>query len=334
MTGMDPGEAAEIAARIGEYASVDQPLGALTTYKVGGVAAVMATPTTVDELLHAAAVAREAGLTVLIVGRGSNMLVCDDGFAGLAISLTSLATSGTERADGIVIHPPEPDGEVAVVAGGAVALPVLARRTAAAGVTGFEWAVGVPGSVGGAVRMNAGGHGSDMAASLREADVVDLRRGERRWVAAARLGLRFRGSALADHQVVVGVRLGLMQGDPAEAEERLAEIVRWRRENQPGGQNAGSVFVNPVPGELAAAQIIDSLGLRGFRLGGASVSDKHANFIQADPGAAAADVHAVMCHVREVVERETGRRLRSEVRLVGFPPMADDHDDMHTGVDW
>ena len=336
MTSFDP---VALAAVIGECAAVDRPLGALTTYKVGGRAAVLAAPRTVDELLRVASVAREAGAPVLVVGRGSNMLVCDDGFAGVAVTLGALVLSGSGsgsgRADGITIHPAGSDGRVAVVAGGAVALPVLARRTASAGVVGFEWAVGVPGSVGGAVRMNAGGHGSDMAASLVEADVVDLLRGERRSVVAERLGLRFRGSALADHQVVVAARLDLAQGDPAEAEEHLAAIVKWRRENQPGGQNAGSVFVNPVPGELAAAQVIDSLGLRGLRIGGASVSDKHANFIQADPGARAADVYAVMCRVREVVERETGRRLRSEVRLVGFPPLADDgDDDLHTGVDW
>lgn len=328
-------DASALAARIGPCASVDQPLGALTTYKVGGRVAVLAAPTTVEELLRVASVAREAGVPVLMIGRGSNMLVCDDGFDGVAVTLTSLAVSDSERADGITIGMADATGRVEVVAGGAVALPVLARRTASAGVTGFEWAVGVPGSVGGAVRMNAGGHGSDMEASLVEAEVVDLLRGERKWLPASRLGLRFRGSALADHQVVVAVRLALSAGDPAEAEERLAEIVRWRRENQPGGQNAGSVFVNPVPGELAAAQVIDSLGLRGLRVGGASVSEKHANFIQAETGARAADVYAVMCRVREAVERETGRRLRSEVRLVGFPPLAaDDHDELHTGVDW
>jgi len=333
VTGLSDAE--RLAARLGRCAAVDQPLGALTTYKVGGNAAVLATPDSVDELLHVAAVARAEGVPLLVIGRGSNMLVSDDGFAGVAVSLTALVLADSERADGIAIGAPGADGRVEVVAGGAVALPVLARRTAAVGVTGFEWAVGVPGSVGGAVRMNAGGHGSDMAASLVEAEVVDLHRGERRWLAAARLGLRFRGSALADHQVVLAARLALQNGDQAEAEERLTEIVRWRRENQPGGQNAGSVFVNPVPGELAAAQVIDSLGLRGLRVGGASVSDKHANFIQAEPGATASDVYAVMCRVRELVERETGRRLRSEVRLVGFPALtADDHDELHKGVDW
>ena len=107
-------------------------------------------------------------------------------------------------------------------------------------------------------------------------------------------------------------------GDQQESEREIAEIVRWRRENQPGGQNAGSVFVNPIPGQLSAGELIDRAGLRGFRVGGAFVSDKHANFIQAGDGATAADVKAVIEQVRDRVAAETGYELRSEVRLVGF----------------
>ncbi len=112
--------------------------------------------------------------------------------------------------------------------------------------------------------------------------------------------------------------LQLRVGDVEASEREIAEIVRWRRENQPGGQNAGSVFVNPIPGELSAGELIDRVGLRGFRIGGAFVSDKHANFIQAGDGATAADVKAVIDEVRGRVARETGFELRSEVRLVGF----------------
>ena len=164
---------------------------------------------------------------------------------------------------------------------------MLARRTAAAGLTGFEWAVGVPGSVGGAVRMNAGGHGSDIAACLVDVDVVDLAAagaGRRASRPAEALGLRFRGSDLGDDEVVVAARLQLAPGDRAAAEATIDEIVRWRREHQPGGQNCGSVFVNPVPGEVSAGSLVDGLGLRGFRIGTAWVSEKHANFIQAAEG--------------------------------------------------
>jgi UDP-N-acetylmuramate dehydrogenase len=170
--------------------------------------------------------------------------------------------------------------------------------------------------------MNAGGHGADIAGCLDAAELFDLHTGAHGWLGADRLGLRFRGSDVADHQVVLTARLVLARGDVAASEAMLSDIVKWRRENQPGGQNAGSVFVNPIPGELAAAQLIDRLGLRGFAIGGAFVSDKHANFVQALPGAEAADVLRVMRHVRSRVAAETGFELRSEVRLVGFDDLA------------
>lgn len=287
------------------FATADEALGPFTTYKLGGPALVLATPLDVEQLLLVAEAVRLTGLPVLVVGRGSNLLVADEGFPGIAISLASMAE--WVEFDDTVVH-----------AGAAVALPVLARRCAAAGLVGFEWAVGVPGSVGGAVRMNAGGHGSDMAASLQGAHVLDLRTARRGWVAVDQLGLHFRGSALADHQVVLDARLQLEHGDADAAMAAIAEIVRWRREHQPGGQNAGSVFVNPVPGELPAALLIDQLGLRGVRVGGAFVSEKHANFIQAEDGATAADVRSVMEFVRSAVLDATGVALRSEVKLVGF----------------
>jgi UDP-N-acetylmuramate dehydrogenase len=209
---------------------------------------------------------------------------------------------------------------VLVRVGGATPLPVAARQLSALGIAGFEWAVGVPGTIGGAVRMNAGGHGSDMVASLVDADVLDMRSGVMHRVPAADLGLRFRGSDLADHHVVVNVGLALERATPGAGDAAIADIVRWRRDNQPGGQNAGSVFVNPDNGARSAGEIIDRLGLRGLRIGGAAVSDKHANFVQADAGATSADVVRVMLEVHRRVLEAEGLSLRSEVRLVGFPP--------------
>jgi UDP-N-acetylmuramate dehydrogenase len=172
--------------------------------------------------------------------------------------------------------------------------------------------------------MNAGGHGSDMAACLDHVDVFDLDAGGLSTLGVDDLGLRFRASALASSAVVVGAHLRLAFGDREASEREIAEIVRWRREHQPGGQNCGSVFVNPVPYEVAAGGLIDSLGLRGFRIGTAWVSEKHANFVQASDGGRAADVRAVIEAVRAQVAEQTGYRLRSEVRLVGF----DDTDPM------
>jgi UDP-N-acetylmuramate dehydrogenase len=194
---------------------------------------------------------------------------------------------------------------------------VAARRTVRAGLTGFEWAVGVPGSIGGAVRMNAGGHGSDMAASLIEARVVDLTHPRNDGVVPlVQLELGYRRSAVAPHHVVVAATLGLRPGDRAAGEREIAEIVAWRRANQPGGQNAGSVFTNP-PGD-SAGRLIDSAGCKGMRLGSAEVSPKHANFFQADAGGSADDVRALMETVRRRVRDHSGVDLHPETRLVGF----------------
>jgi UDP-N-acetylmuramate dehydrogenase len=294
------------AAVLGSRARRDVPLGPLTTYRVGGPAALFVTVDDVADLdlVHRAVVA--GAVEVLVVGKGSNLLVADAGFPGLALVLgegfATVDIAGTT-----------------VTAGAAAALPVVARRTAAASLTGFEWAVGVPGSIGGAVRMNAGGHGSDMAASLRAAHLVDLATGEDRHVPAADLALGYRRSAVRRDQVVVSAELGLEAGDRATAEAKIAEIVRWRRENQPGGQNAGSVFTNPP--EDAAGRLIDVAGAKGLRLGSAQVSPKHANFIIADPGGRADDVWALMVEVRRRVAVATGTVLVPETRLVGFPAL-------------
>lgn len=311
----------QLSARLGPLVRRDRPLAPLTTYRVGGAAALYVDARSVDDLVAVAEVRLATGVPVLVVGRGSNMLVADAGFAGIAVSVADFASQ---------VEVPETRGgfgeEVVVVAGGGAALPVVARRTAAAGVTGFEWAVGVPGSIGGAVRMNAGGHGSDMAACLVDAGVIDMDdpARSRRRIAVDDIGLRFRASSLAPSQIVIDARLALRVGDRERSEREISEIVRWRREHQPGGQNCGSVFVNPVPGEVTAGGLIDELGLRGFTIGSSWVSEKHANFVQAADGGSAADVRAVIEAVRERVESATGYRLRSEVRLVGF----DDADPM------
>lgn len=311
----------EALARLGSIATANESLAQYTTYRVGGDAAVFASPRNEDDLHLVAEVVRDTGLPTLVVGRGSNLLVADAGFAGIVVSLANMAE--WVRFEDVVVN-----------VGAAMALPVLARRCVAAGLVGFEWAVGVPGSVGGAVRMNAGGHGSDMAASLVGVHLLDLRTTNNAWVAVDKLHLRFRGSDIADHQVVIDAQLLLQRGDTEAAEATLTEIVRWRREHQPGGQNAGSVFVNPIPGQLAAAELIDKIGLRGFRIGGAAVSEKHANFIQAGENCTAADVRAVIEHVRAEVKRTAGVELRSEVTLVGFDdlPWANDVTLHHTGI--
>jgi UDP-N-acetylmuramate dehydrogenase len=301
----EPAALDAVAAALGPRAQRDVPLGPRTTYRVGGAATLFVTIEDDEDLAAVASAAAGHDIDVLVVGKGSNLLVADGGFAGLALAL---GDGFAEVAiDGVRVH-----------AGGAAALPVVARRTVAAGLSGFEWAVGVPGSVGGAVRMNAGGHGSDMAATLVGVRVIDLRTGEDGDVPARALELGYRRSVLHPHQLVVAAELALDLGDRAQGERELADIVAWRRANQPGGPNAGSVFTNP-DGD-SAGRLIDAAGLKGLRVGTASVSTKHANFIQADEGGRADDVHALMQLVAERVVAATGVRLHPETRLVGFNP--------------
>lgn len=300
------GRAEDLAALgedLGPKASHDHPLGAMTTYRVGGTASLFVEPGDEEELLEVGRCLGRREVPVLVVGKGSNLLVSDSGFAGLAIALGP--GFGTIDIDGRTVR-----------AGGAVSLPVLARRTAAAGLHGLEWAVGVPGSVGGAVAMNAGGHGSDTAATLVAYRWVDLLAAEVHDDPAGRLTFGYRYAALSGTDVVVSAVHRLEPGDPAEGKATIEEIVRWRRANQPGGSNAGSVFTNPP--DDSAGRLIDACGLKGFRIGSAEVSLKHANFIQADHGGSADDVRRVIDHVQEVVRRETGVDLRIELRMIGF----------------
>jgi UDP-N-acetylmuramate dehydrogenase len=285
------------------------PLGALTTYRVGGAAALLVTAATGPDLGVVARARAASGLPVLAVGRGSNLLVCDAGFPGIAVVLDQ-AGFGAVDICGSVVR-----------AGAAAALPVLARQTVEAGLTGFEWAVGVPGSLGGAVRMNAGGHGSDMAACLTRAWVADLGAGGAEQVRTrAEMAYGYRRSSIGSEQVVTRAELALEPGDPQRGREAIRAIVRWRREHQPGGQNAGSVFTNP-PGD-SAGRLVDAAGLRGLRWGTATVSAKHANFIQADPDGSADDVYALMRLVRDRVREQLGVELGAEVKLIGFPVLS------------
>ena len=310
----------------GKRAHTDVSLAQFTTYRVGGNAALHVHVESIDDLAAISAVLAQVDLPLLVIGRGSNMLIADTGFQGLAITLGSFLEyiDLPDRTD----DGGSQDGSLAVepiaLFGGSVPLPVAARQSVHRGLTGFEWGVGVPGTIGGAVRMNAGGHGSDMASSLVSARIFHLLRGVEAHVDAVDLGLRFRGSAIADHHVVLSATLNLGWATDTQAtENQLSEIVKWRRENQPGGQNAGSVFVNPVPGEVSAGALIDQIGMRGFRIGTAHVSEKHANFIQSEDGGLASDVVQVMAEIRRRVKDATGYDLRSEIRLAGFDAAID-----------
>jgi UDP-N-acetylmuramate dehydrogenase len=299
---------AELGEKLSEIAglgvSIGESLASFTTFKVGGPAELLVRVHTEFALSQLASVLSVNPPTeILVIGQGSNLLIGDEGFAGVVIVCDEEFANW--NADGTL-----------VTAGAAVKLPVLARQCARLGLSGLEWMVGVPGSIGGAVCMNAGGHGSDVANNLVHARLVDLRTGLHRTTGPEELALRYRHSAITRLEIVVSASFQCAEGDTGMIENELAEIVRWRREHQPGGANCGSVFTNP-PGD-SAGRLIDAAGLRGFQIGAASVSTKHANFIQAGVGATASDIWTVVAHVRRRVFAEFGVALHPEVRTVGF----------------
>jgi UDP-N-acetylmuramate dehydrogenase len=296
---------------LGVRAARRRPLGPLTTYGVGGPAALLVEVDGPDDLAPVRAALMGSGVPVCVIGRGSNLLVADHGFEGVVVRL----------GDGFnAVRLPDPLAAGAppfvVRAGAATPLPVLARQAADAGWSGLTWAVGVPGSVGGAVRMNAGGHGADMAGCLRRYTWVDLLREEGGTDDVTRLRYGYRTSSIEPSEVVLEAEFAVTPGAREVEQAEVSSIVRWRREHQPGGSNAGSVFTNP-PGD-SAGRLIEQAGLKGFRIGTAHVSEKHANFIQADKGGRADDVRAVMEHVRDRVLAQCGVALTAEVRLLGF----------------
>ena len=283
-----------------------EPLARRTSYKLGGPARLFVAVARIGVLWDVADALAGEPMPVLVVGRGSNLLVADEGFDGVVVSLDVGAFGEIEVTDGIV------------AAGGSAPLPRLARTASSQGRGGLEWCVGVPGSVGGAVRQNAGCFGSEVVERLVDADVVSLADRVQRTVAVADLDLGYRHSNVATTDVVVAARFTTTPIDPSDAAEEMRRVTRWRRDHQPGGTlNAGSVFKNP-PGEAAGA-VIDRLGLKGFEVGAVRVSERHANFIEAGAGASAADVHRLVVEVRERVQAATGIVLEPEIQFVGFP---------------
>lgn len=283
----------------------DVALAAYTTYKLGGPADLMVEADSPAVLVKVAQAMGADPRPVLVIGRGSNLLVADAGFRGVVLRL------GRGFSQVIV-------DEVGIVeAGGSLSLPRMARAASEAGRGGLEWCVGVPGSVGGAVRQNAGCFDRETVDVLVDVEMVDLADGSVSRFPATSLDLGYRSSNLVSTQVVTRARFATTVSDPGRSAEEMRVVTRWRRDHQPGGTlNAGSVFKNPL--DVAAAVVIDGLGLKGFTIGEVRVSARHANFIEAGPGATADDVHRLIETVRSRVDQETGRLLEPEVQYVGF----------------
>jgi UDP-N-acetylmuramate dehydrogenase len=293
----------EIQGRV----EVDHPLAALTTYRLGGPARLFVEPASVADVEALGRLLPDE-LEVLTLGRGSNVVVSDAGWPGVVIRLGS-AFAGIEAAL---------DAEgTGLRAGAGTPLPTLANWAARRGLGGLEFLVAIPGSVGGAVRMNAGAHGTSVDRTLAAVTLYDLggaRRIETR--RAADLGLTYRHSDVGERALVLEASFDLARADPDEIRTRMDAYRRHRSETQPGAlQNAGSVFKNP-PGD-SAGRLVEAAGLKGFSVGGASVSRLHANFFIASDGASAQDVYDLVHEVRARVRATSAVDLEPEVRFAG-----------------
>lgn len=292
-----------IRARAHGRCDLDVPLAPFTSYQLGGPAAVYLEAESDQDLAALAEALSVTGLPLLVVGRGSNMLVSDRGFDGIAVRLGG--GFRWARVDG-----------ARIAAGGAMPVPALASLAAGASLAGFEFAAAIPASLGGAVAMNAGAHHRSMSDVVVQATVFDLTAASSRVIAAADLGFVYRASALPAGSVVTGAVAALTPGDPAAIAGAMREAREWRRATQPIGlPNAGSVFKNP-PSE-AAGSLVERICGKGMRSGGASVSEVHANFIVTQPGATAADVHTLIRRIQAMVLDNAGVELETEVKLVG-----------------
>ena len=294
----------DIQRRVGVKTSRDEPLGRFTTMRVGGPADLFVTAHNRMELRALIRFARTRGLPHVILGRGSDVVISDRGIRGLVIQ---------NRAEGSRF-----EGDRYVAEAG-VPIARAATETQKAGLSGFEFGLAIPGTVGGAVWANAGAHESDVAAILDSADLL-LADGSEAHLPAAELGLAYRESRLKHGGEIADVVLSAtFLLHPASADEiraRLDDIRRWRQAHQPLGiPSAGSFFRNPS-GD-SAGRLIDEAGLKGVRLGGAVVSEKHANFIVNDQKGTAADVRRLGDLVRDEVERRHGVRLEPEVVFLG-----------------
>jgi UDP-N-acetylmuramate dehydrogenase len=292
-----------LRATCGDRVRTNVPMAPLTSFRVGGPAALYLEPEHDADLIAAADALVESGIAFVVVGKGSNLLASDLGFPGLVLRLGRgyrWAAREGER----------------LTAGGAMTLPALSGIAMQHGLSGLEFGVAIPATVGGAVRMNAGAHEGAMSDVVEQIEVFLLSGGRSTVIPAADAGFAYRSSRLPADGVITKITATLVATDPEEIRGRMDAAREWRRATQPLAEpNCGSVFKNP-PGDHAA-RLIEESGAKGRRVGGAVVSAKHANFIVAEAGALAADVAELIRQVRAIVLEKTGVDLEPEVHLVG-----------------
>jgi UDP-N-acetylmuramate dehydrogenase len=280
----------------------NEPMARYTTWRIGGPARYLALPADTEDVARALELAQDRGLPWIAVGLGSNLLVKDGGFPGVVIRLGK----GLDRF--------EMKGATAIVGAG-MPTPILARRTAEAGFVGVERFVGIPGSVGGGIYMNAGCHGAEFAEIVTEVTVMDSR-GKIKQLSRKQISFKYRSSNLEG--IVLEAKLGLGEESPAKLKELQAKLFRWRKAGTPFDQPCcGSTFTNPSGSPKTAGMLIDECGLKGFTIGGAQVSTLHANYIINKGTATASDVLKMIDHIRKTVAKKTSITLELECKIIG-----------------
>ena len=281
----------------------NESMAAHTTFKTGGPADLMLLPHTEDGLISVLRVLREESVPFSVIGRGSNLLVSDEGLHGAVVKLA-------ERMDGISVR------ENRVTAQAGASLRPICLEAIRAGLSGLEFAGGIPGSLGGAVAMNAGAYGGEIGDFITSVRVLD-RRFETLCLSAAELDFSYRRSAVAEQEyIVLDAEFTLPEGDPQASMDKMNELNARRRDKQPlNYPSAGSTFKRPA-GHFAGA-LIEQCGLKGFSIGGAQVSEKHARFIINMGDAFSRDIYELILHVQDTVLKETGVFLEPEVKMLG-----------------
>ena len=280
----------------------DEPLAAHCTFKIGGPADVFALPETEEQLCRVIALCKACGVKYYLLGNGSNILFADEGYNGAVLDISSMQ-------DTVEVH------GIQLTAGAGVRLSALCKTALEHGLAGLEFAYGIPGTVGGAVYMNAGAYGGEMKDVLTTVQYLTAE-GEVKETAAAELDLRYRHSIFEENgSCILSAQFALTPGEPEAIRAKMDELMAKRLDKQPLDKpSAGSTFKRPV-GAFAAA-LIDQCGLRGYRHGGAAVSEKHCGFVVNLGGATCADVLALCEEVRAIVKEKTGYDLEKEIRVV------------------
>lgn len=303
-----------------------EPMSRHTSFKVGGAARFFISPSSKEQLIDVILACKEEGIEYTVIGRGSNLIVSDEGYDGMIICLGD-GFSFIMKEDGDIERSVKEDGDIErsvkedggytyITASAGAGLISLSSQVRREGLAGLEFACGIPGSVGGAIYMNAGAHGGQMSDVVSRVTVID-RQGRAKKLSAEEMNFGYRHSAAMDEgYVVVDATFKLSNGDKDEMEKTVKENLSRRKQSQPlEYPSAGSVFKRPEG--TFAGKLIEDAGLKGFSIGGAEVSDKHAGFIVNKGDATAADVVAVIEHVTKVVLEKFGVKLEPEVRFLG-----------------